>query len=49
MVRKILNGKVRVDKLLEEERKALSPQELKLIKMLTKRDRNERFEKPVVG
>ena len=42
--KKILdNGKIDALKVIEEERKLLSPQELKLLRQLTKRDKNERF------
>lgn len=48
MKKEIIRKKIRVDKMLEEERKALSPQELKLIKQLTRSDPKERFRKVLV-
>ena len=45
MKKEIVKKKVRVQDMLEMEKKLLSAQELKLIKKLTKRDKNEKFER----
>ena len=42
------SGKISAVDFIEEERKALSPQERKLLKILTKRNKGERFERCVV-
>lgn len=48
MKKKVSNGKIPVDEALRLKRELLSPQELKLIKQLTKRDKNERFRRVLV-
>jgi hypothetical protein len=43
------NGKISMRSLLDEIKKETPEQELRLIKKMTKFDKNERFRKPVVG
>jgi len=50
MVKKdFFKKKIRADKFIQKLREEESPEFLKILKKGVKRDRNERFEKPVVG
>ena len=49
MKKDFFKKKIRAEDLIRQMREDCSPQELSLIKKLTRRNRNERFEKSVVG
>ena len=45
MKQKTKNGRVRVQDMIEEERKVLSKEELRLLRIITRRDKKEKFER----
>ena len=47
MKKRLGNGKQHAQEFIEAERKLLTPKERKLLKLLTKHDKNEKFRKVV--